>query len=330
MKVHNIILISLIGILFSNCEKNDLITELKSEIPTEILPHSTKITSEIISLSTKEQVVAKGICWSFFENPQFDDARSWQIIDQSNENKFTLNIDDLKANTTYYLRAFTTTESGITYGNQIEFKTPDYLIFNPDIQYGTVTDYDGNEYKTVTIGTQTWMAENLRTTHFQNGDPISLIESSGWSLNFAEPAYTWYNKIEPKIPYGAYYHWSAVSDERNIAPEGWRVATSDDWSELFDYVGYNNAIVLRESTSAHWPIVKWLLEGNNVTGFTAISTGISQGEDYFFGIRDSWAIFWTPNGELGFAICAMIEINKLSLMQRVQTNRGYPVRCIKE
>ena len=102
----------------------------------------------------------------------------------------------------------------------------------PNPTAGTpVTDIDGNVYKTVIIGTQEWMAENLKVTRYRNGDTIPNVTDTTW-LSLQSGAYCWYNNdtndtAAYKTTYGALYNWYAVSDSRNIAPIGWHVASDE-------------------------------------------------------------------------------------------------------
>lgn len=105
---------------------------------------------------------------------------------------------------------------------------------NDDLQ--DVVDIDGNVYKTVKIGNQIWMAENLRVTCYQNGDTIPHIESNtSWNeLTFG--AYSSYNN-EPINEFGLLYNWYAVNSSLNISPQGWHVASDDEWKKLEMYFG---------------------------------------------------------------------------------------------
>lgn len=96
-----------------------------------------------------------------------------------------------------------------------------------------VTDVDGNIYLTVVIGDQEWMMENLKTTHYNDGTPITnMVDATGWR-NIDEPAYVWYeNNSSYEESYGALYNWHAVGDPKGLCPDGWRVATDEDWKEL--------------------------------------------------------------------------------------------------
>jgi uncharacterized protein (TIGR02145 family) len=112
-------------------------------------------------------------------------------------------------------------------------------IFSSSVTYGTVTDQDGNVYKTVKIGTQTWMAENLRTTKYNDGKSIeNVIVASKWE-GLSTGAYGNYNNTTSSdtiATYGRLYNWSAINTGK-LAPKGWHVPTDDEWSVLTRYLG---------------------------------------------------------------------------------------------
>ncbi len=102
----------------------------------------------------------------------------------------------------------------------------------------TVTDIDGNVYRTVKIGTQVWMAENLKTTKYRNGDPIANVTNGASWKALTTGAYCWYNNdAENKVTYGGLYNWFVVADSRKIAPTGWHVPTDAEWTVLTDFLG---------------------------------------------------------------------------------------------
>jgi len=160
---------------------------------------------------------------------------------------------------------------------------------------GTVKDKDGNVYKTVRIGDQIWMAENLRTTTFNDGTPIPRVtDESKWS-SFEAPAYCYYNNstdVEYQKKWGALYNWYAVQ-AGGLAPEGWRVPTDDDWKVLQNYMvdnGYNydgskeeNKIAKSLASRTDWKIATDAgtpgrnPESNNKSGFSALPGGCSYG-----------------------------------------------------
>ena len=117
------------------------------------------------------------------------------------------------------------------------------LILNPEI---TVVDYDGNVYQTVWIGEQLWMAENLKVTHYNNGDAIQYVQSESsepdvWE-NLSTGAFGYYNDdLSHQETYGNLYNWYAVDDDRGLCPDGWHVPTDDEWKELEMFLGMSQS-----------------------------------------------------------------------------------------
>lgn len=119
----------------------------------------------------------------------------------------------------------------------------------------TVTDIDGNVYNTITIGSQVWTKENLKVTHYLNGDPIPNVSDSLQWYNSTSGAYCNYDN-DPNIAavYGRLYNWYAVRDPRSLAPAGWHVPTFEDWDTLQIFLGYDLVAggKLKEIGTAHW------------------------------------------------------------------------------
>jgi uncharacterized protein (TIGR02145 family) len=102
----------------------------------------------------------------------------------------------------------------------------------------TVTDIDGNVYHTVTIGTQLWMVENLKVTHFNNGDSIPNINNNTAWFNLTTGAYCDYDNIAANsLVYGRIYNWFAVDDARKLCPVSWHVPENAEWTQLTNYLG---------------------------------------------------------------------------------------------
>lgn len=156
-------------------------------------------------------------------------------------------------------------------------------------------DQDGNNYKTAQIGDQLWMAENLSTSKFRNGDPIMEAKNyQEWSKAGSEQkaAYCYYEfKAENGKAYGKLYNWYAVTDDRGLAPEGWKVPSVDDFSKLQSEIGEGSAGKALKSESG------WSNDGNgtNSSGFNALPAGAMNPSSMNMG---SAIYFWTSD-EMG-------------------------------
>lgn len=160
----------------------------------------------------------------------------------------------------------------------------------------TAEDIDGNIYNLVTIGSQIWMVENLRTTKYRNGDPISNIENETDWRNANTGAYCWYNndKISFADNYGALYNGHAVLDNRNIAPTGWRVPTVTDFNTLIAYLGGRDAGGKMKHPATHY----WNFPNtgaSNESGFSAKPGGICCYPNEYFSNKNYKCYFWTSD-----------------------------------
>ena len=153
----------------------------------------------------------------------------------------------------------------------------------------TVMDVDGNVYPTVKIGNQVWMAENLRTTHFNDGTIIPQVtDNAEWS-NLLTPGYCFYNNDSAaySATYGAFYNWYTV-ETNNLCPDGWYVPSDEEWKQLEIYLGMSEADAdqatwrgqgiggkLKESGTRHWRYPN--TGATNETGFFALPSGCRDG-----------------------------------------------------
>jgi uncharacterized protein (TIGR02145 family) len=187
-------------------------------------------------------ITARGVVWSTGQNPTIE--LSAKASDGSGTGSFTSNLTGLSPNTVYYVRAYATNSAGTAYGNQQTLTTSTAVsgVFNPNLTYGTMSDNDGNTYKTIVIGTQTWMAENLKTTKYRNGDPIPTnLSNTAWYAA-TSGAYAIFNDdAANNTTYGKLYNWYAVTDSRNLCPVGWHVPTDTEWKTLEIFLGMSTA-----------------------------------------------------------------------------------------
>jgi uncharacterized protein (TIGR02145 family) len=182
-------------------------------------------------------------------------------------------------------------------------------------QAQTVTDYDGNVYNTVTIGTQVWTKENLNVKHYRNGDEIPEVQDSISWVNQTKGAWC-YNENNPANgpDYGRLYNWYAANDSRNIAPVGWHIPTDDEWKTLEIFLGMSPAIAdldqyrgtkegnaLKEpGTNTHWTLDccpgHSPNAGTNSSGFTALGSGFR----WYLNANAPYKSFSPPTGNAQF------------------------------
>jgi uncharacterized protein (TIGR02145 family) len=207
-------------------------------------------------------------------------------------------------------------------------------VHNPAQTYGTMTDQDNNVYRTIVIGSQEWMAENLKVSHYRNGDLIPIvINSSTWSgLNTG--ATCWYNNDSSAFncPYGKLYNWYAVSDSRNVCPVGWHVPSDSELSVLQNYLGGWGVAGGKLKTQG---ITYWT-SGNtgatNSTGFSGLPGGL-QGPNGGFNTKGILAHFWTSTLNISQtdAVLFRLHYGQEGLDRFVWDNRhGFSVRCLKD
>lgn len=264
-----------------------------------------------------------GICWDINQDPQIE---SNHIVVSSDETTWpNIAISGLKNNTTYYIRGYAKNKGGTGYGSVLTFKT-----FNWEI--GSVTDIDNNTYKTIKIGPQVWMQENLKVTHFRNGSPIpNITDKTIWEFQTAG-AMCWHNNDEAayKNKSGGLYNWYAVVDERILCPAGWHTPLSSEWLSLFNYLGgYKIAYSKIRDYS-------WTKDATNESGFSAIlcgyrySHGSSSGSTMEFSEGKAW--WWSSNEPTnwpGDAYATHLFFD-LEFNFYAPKNSGLSVRCLKD
>ncbi|PKK82178.1 MAG: hypothetical protein CVT49_15080 [candidate division Zixibacteria bacterium HGW-Zixibacteria-1] len=197
---------------------------------------------------------------------------------------------------------------------------------------GTVTDIDGNVYQTIKIGDQVWMAENLKVTHYRNGDSIPNVTNNNTWAYLNTGAYCEYsNNIANVAVYGRLYNWYAVADDRNLAPADWHVASKAEWQTLIDYLGGDDVAggKLKEAGTTHW--VSPNTGATNESGFTALPGGYRNplGSFTYLG---SHALFWTSSPYNTTAALGRSMNNLDSAIYQTYFNNplGRSVRCIKD
>jgi uncharacterized protein (TIGR02145 family) len=196
---------------------------------------------------------------------------------------------------------------------------------------GTVTDADGNTYDAIKIGKQVWIAENMKTTKFNDGTDIPMIADTSEWRKITTPAYCWYNNdLGNETIYGALYNGYTITTG-NLCPVGWHVPTETDWTIFTDYLGGERLAgdKMKETGISHW------MDQNNTatneSGFTALPGGYrdSHGKYNLIGL---YGIMWSST-EWSSNSLTYREIYSFGgkIVRNINSKTyGFSVRCLKD
>lgn len=193
----------------------------------------------------------------------------------------------------------------------------------------TVTDIDGNVYKTVQIGSQCWFAENLRTARYRNGEPIL----AAWGIN-GQGAWIHYdNSPELGAIYGKLYNWYAAVDARQVCPVGWHVPSHQEWHVLTDYLGENAGGKMKATGTARW--LSPNTGATNESGFDGLPGGVYAANTGFYGLGE-YGAWWSTTQD------GSVTTNDAAMTRYLNHNRGdsqgiigyiyhgFSVRCVMD
>jgi uncharacterized protein (TIGR02145 family) len=210
-------------------------------------------------------------------------------------------------------------------------------VHNPDLTYGSMTDQEGNVYKTIVIGTQEWMAENLNTSVYRNGDAIPTnLDDATWAAT-TSGAWAYYNNdASYACPYGKLYNWFTCVDARGLCPVGWHVPSDAEWTVLTDFLGGESdaggkmkSTGTIEATTGLWGVPN--SGATNNSGFSGVAAGYrgSDGEYPNIGLISG---FWGAT-EVGSITAwrALLQFNNENADAGDEnTLTGFSVRCLRD
>jgi len=298
-----------------------ILATLTTSVVTSLTSTSAVSGGTIIS-DGGAPISAKGVCWAITADPTTSDNKT---EDGTGPSDFVSTITGLSVGTTYHVRAYAINSVGTAYGDDRSF-TAEQL-----------KDADGNVYTTITIGTQVWMAENLKTTKLNDGTQIPDVTDPITWTNLTTPGYGWYNNDADtyRTPYGALYNWYAVNTGK-LCPTGWHVPTDNDVTILETYLGGITIAggKLKETGTTHWLAPN--TGATNETGFTALPGGTYNSQGYFdqmgqvgvwWFIQTSspdetwWFNIWSDGTEFNMFSGGTFYLYKVI---------GFSVRCLKD
>jgi uncharacterized protein (TIGR02145 family) len=197
---------------------------------------------------------------------------------------------------------------------------------------GLLTDIDGNTYKTVVIGDQLWMAENLKATSLNDGTEIAVIADSAMWENLSTPAFCWYNNDAASFSgtYGALYNAYTINTGK-LCPAGWHIPEKKEWLVLREFLGdsVNGGAKLKETGTIHW--LSPNKGATNSSGFTALGAGIRYFEGTFASIL-SYTAFWsaTETGNDEEWYIGLYYAKTSFIMDFRNKKHGFSIRCLKD
>ncbi len=279
---------------------------------------STASISANITSDGGTPVTSRGICWSISSNPTIS---NYITSDGTGTGIFTSNISGLTEGAIYYVRAYATNIVGTAYGSQLSLLTYNNL---------TVADIEGNIYHTVTIGTQTWMVENLKTTKYNDGTTIPMETNSRAWAALSTPAYCWYYNVATyNNTYGALYNWYSVNSGK-LAPIGWHVPTNVEWNTLTTYLGGASVAggKLKETGTTHWSST--YIGTTNETGFSALPGGVCDNNGSFTSLGNN-GIWWSSTEDVAVnAWTRSMNIGSSVVSSSEFKTMGLSVRCVRD
>ncbi|MFH0735864.1 MAG: fibrobacter succinogenes major paralogous domain-containing protein [bacterium] len=287
------------------------------------ITQTTAVSGGNVTSDGGAEITDRGLCWSLNTNPTIIDNKTTNGLGTGS---FSSTLTGLTAATIYYVRAYATNSAGTGYGSSVSFLTLASLE-------NTVTDIDGNVYNTINIGTQVWMAVNLRTTKYNDGQPIpNVISGSSWGT-IKTPAYCWGNfNTAHRNLFGIWYNWYAVNTNK-LAPEGCHIPTAAEWKTLQAYLG-GEAVAggkMKVTGTNFWGSPN--TGATNSSGFSVYPVGYRNYDGYESNDPYWHASFWAVdefNAEKAIGTRLVNDRQDFLVFDfGVSKNYGYSVRCIK-
>lgn len=273
-------------------------------------------------------ITQRGVCYS--TNPTPTTANT-TVISGSGAGIFTCNLSGLTPMATYYVRAYAINSAGTAYGNEVSFTTVNtgIIISNP----GAGVTFDGYTYSSIVLGNgQEWMAENLRTTNYANGDPIpNVTDATQWD-NLTTGAWVHYdNDSQFENLYGKLYNWYTVADSRNVCPTGWHVPSDAEWTFLTAYLGGDLVAggKMKSTGTQYWFSPN--TDATNESGFSGLPGGWGDYGGGYLNIGNGG--YWWSSAEYDASdawFCSLYANYSGVNISDYQKTLKFSVRCLRD
>jgi uncharacterized protein (TIGR02145 family) len=284
-------------------------------------------------------ITARGVCWNSSGNPTISDSHT---SNGTGTGIFASSLTGLTAGTSYFVKAYATNSAGTSYGNEVTFTTQGSSSQTFTCGTSTISDFDGNTYNTVQIGSQCWMKENLATTHYADGTALVDGTAAG-NLGYNNTTKYWFvnnNTISNKAVYGLLYTWAAAmngasssaaipSGIQGVCPTGWHLPSEAEWTQLTTFLGGESVAggKLKEAGTSYWNSPN--AGATNSSGFTALPGG-NRNYDGFFNDVGLTGLWWSSTEDS--AIHAWDRLLDCNFAQVVpyygDKTAGFSVRCV--
>jgi uncharacterized protein (TIGR02145 family) len=324
MKTQNkfrLMIFIIISINLISCKKDDNILPPSVTTYSPLYISSTAATVGcIVESDGGSGIVDCGIYISTSQNPETSGIKL-QIGNDTGV--FLGQVTGFLPDVQYYVKAYAKNEKAESLGDQVDFTTP-----------GTITDFDNNIYETVKIENQLWMAKNLKTTRYRNGDLIGTTSPATADISGeSTPKYQWaYDGNETNLAvYGRLYTGFVITDSRGICPTGWHVPTDNELTTLTSALGGESVAggKLKEAGTTHWSSPN--TGASNVTLFSALPGGYRYTGGSFHDIGLS-GFLWSSTEFSADNIWNRVMQSNTSAFAKIINIKfnGLPVRCIKD
>lgn len=318
------------------------VTTLSTTLPTvtttalSLITGATATSGGNVTNEGGATVTARGVVWSTVPNPTI--ALTTKTVDGTGTGTFISNLAGLTINTIYYLRAYATNSAGTAYGTELTFTSPFFL------NGSGITDLDGNNYPTVILGTQEWMAKNLKVSKYRNGDPIATgLDNSAWNTTTLG-AYSFYNGDSSNdTTFGKLYNWYTVVDPKGLCPLGFHSPSDAEWKTLEIFLGMPSIEAdqsggrgLTQNIGGKLKSISPLWTNSNAgatnsSGFSGLPGGKRENTGSYLD-GNFFAYFWTTNIDgTTYSYYRTLNfdygtIGRYSYFQQM----GLSVRCVKD